>query len=217
MTIHCVIRTALVVALSAVLAGQEPRTLDLRGGRFAPLTSDQLTAAQKVMVDDLLSGTRGSLNGPFNVLLRSPEMGNIAQKLGEYIRFRSSVPRRLNEMAILLTARWWLSQYEWHAHKPLAVQAGLEASVIDDIQAGRRPAHMKADEAVVYEFASELRERRRVSDETYQRAKTLLREQGVVDLIALVGYYDLVSMALNVDRYPLPDGAASPFPEPGER
>jgi 4-carboxymuconolactone decarboxylase len=217
MTIHCVIRTALVVALSAVLAGQEPRTLDLRGGRFAPLTSDQLTAAQKVMVDDLLSGTRGSLNGPFNVLLRSPEMGNIAQKLGEYIRFRSSVPRRLNEMAILLTARWWLSQYEWHAHKPLAVQAGLEASVIDDIQAGRRPAHMKADEAVVYEFASELRERRRVSDETYQRAKTLLREQGVVDLIALVGYYDLVSMALNVDRYPLPDGAASPFPEPSER
>ena len=217
MTIQCVLRTALVVALSAIVAAQEPRKLDLRGGRFAPLTADRLTPAQKAMVDDLLSGTRGSLNGPFNVLLRSPEMGNVAQKLGEYIRFRSSVPRRLNEMAILLTARWWLSQYEWHAHKPLALQAGLEASVIDDIQAGRRPAHMKADEAVVYEFASELRDRRRVSDATYQRAKTLLGEQGVVDLIALMGYYDLVSMALNVDRYPLPDGAASPFPEPSDR
>lgn len=217
MTFKRVVHTALVVGLSTILAAQEPRKLDLRGGRFAPLTSDQLTPAQKAMVDELLAGSRGSLNGPFNVLLRSPDMGNIAQKLGEYIRFRTSVPRRLNEMAILLTAHWWLSQYEWYAHKPLALQAGLEASVIDDIQAGRRPARMQADEAVVYEFASELRERRRVSDATYQRARTLLGEQGVVDLIALMGYYDLVSMSLNVDRYPLPDGAASPFPEPRDR
>jgi 4-carboxymuconolactone decarboxylase len=217
MTIRYVVRIALIVVLSAGMAAQEPRRLDLRGGRFAPLTSDQLTPAQKAMVDELLAGSRGSLNGPFNVLLRSAEMGNIAQKLGDYIRFRTSVPRRLNELAILLTARWWLSQYEWYAHKPLALQAGVDASVIDDIQAGRRPARMQTDEAVVYEFANELRERRRVSDGTYQRARLLLGEQGVVDLIALMGYYDLVSMSLNVDRYPLPDGASSPFPEPSDR
>jgi 4-carboxymuconolactone decarboxylase len=166
------------------------------------------------MVDDLLSGSRTSLGGPFNVLLRSPEMGNLAQNLGEYLRFRTSVPKRLNEMAILLTAKWWSSQYEWHAHKPLALDAGLSAAVIDDIQAGRRPSAMKADEAVVYDFSMELREKRRISDRTFDAAVKLLGEKGVTDLIAAMGYYDLVSMVLNVDRYPLPAGAPLPFAEP---
>ena len=198
-----------------VLAGaQQARPLDLRGDRFKPLTRDTLNAQQERMVSDLLSGTRTSLNGPFNVLLRSPEMGNHAQKLGEYLRFRTAVPRRLNEMAILMTARWWSSQYEWHAHKPLALQAGLDAGVIDDLLAGRKPSRMKPDEAVVYDFSTELRDRRRVSDATFKAAVSLLGEQGVVDLIALMGYYDLVSMALNVDRYPLPEGGTPPFAEP---
>jgi len=203
----------LVVHAGIVVAMQQPRDLGLRGDRFKPLAPEQFTPAQKTMVNDLLSGTRTSLAGPFNVLLRSPEMGNIAQKLGEYIRFRTSVPARLNEMAILMTAKWWSSQYEWHAHKPLALKAGLAAGIIDDIQAGRRPAKMQRDEAVVYNFCSELRERRRVSDATFKAAVDLLGEQEVVDLIALMGYYDLVAMALNVDRYPLPDGAPLPFPE----
>lgn len=190
------------------------RQLDLRGDRFAPLTWDELNAEQRTMVNDLLAGTRTSLGGPFNVLLRSPEMGNLAQKLGEQIRFRSSLPPRLNEMAILLTAQWWASQYEWYAHKPLALKAGLSAAVVDDIQAGRRPAGMRDDETALYEFSRELRERRRVSDATFQRAVSLLGERGVVDLIGVMGYYDLVSMALNVDRYPLPDNAPLPFPEP---
>src|SRR4029450_7813773 len=131
----------------------------------------------------LLSGTRASITGPFNVLLRSPEMGNRAQKLGEYLRFQTSVPRRLNEMAILLTARWWSSQYEWHAHKPLALEAGLDAAGVDDLQAGRRPSQMKAEETVVYDFCTELRDRRRVSDPTFKAAVAVLGEQGVVDLI----------------------------------
>jgi 4-carboxymuconolactone decarboxylase len=185
----------------------------LRGDRFAPLTWEQLTDAQKTMVNDLLAGSRTSLGGPFNVYLRSPELGNIAQRLGEYVRFHSAVPRKLNEMAILLTAKHWAAQYEWVAHKPLAIQAGLREAVIDDIQAGRRPASMQPDEAVVYDFATELRETRRVSDTTFAAAKTLLGEQGLMDLIGLMGYYDLVSMALNTDRYPLPDGARAPFPE----
>ncbi len=203
----------LVVHAGIVVAMQQPRDLGLRGDRFKPLNPEQFTPAQKTMVNDLLSGTRTSLAGPFNVLLRSPEMGNIAQQLGEYIRFRTSVPQRLNEMAILMTAKWWSSQYEWHAHQPLALKAGLAAGVIADIQAGRRPATMQRDETAVYNVCSELRERRLVSDATFKTAVDMLGEQGVVDLIALMGYYDLVAMALNVDRYPLPDGAPRPFPE----
>ncbi len=188
--------------------------LNLQGDRFKPLTAEQLTPEQKAMVDDLLSGARTSLEGPFNVLLRSPEMGNLSQKLGEYLRFRTVVPKRLNEMAILMTARWWSSQYEWYLHKTLALSAGLNAAVIDAIQAGRRPAEMQPDETVIYDFCTELRDRRRVSDGTFQTALHLLGERGVVDLVATMGYYDLVSMALNVDRYPLPDGAQTPWPEP---
>jgi 4-carboxymuconolactone decarboxylase len=209
------ILVAAAVLVSSVTApAQQTRDLNLRGDRFKPLTWEQLTPEQKTMVNDLLAGTRTSLNGPFNVLLRSPEMGNLAQKLGEYGRFRTSVPQRLNEMAILLTAKWWSSQYEWYAHKTLALSAGLNEAVIDDIQAGRRPARMQPDETVIYDFSAELREHRRVSDATFKAAINVLGEKGVVDLIAVMGYYDLVSMVLNVDRYPLPQGAVLPFPEP---
>ena len=206
---------AMVVCVSVgVLVGQETRQLNLRGDRFKPLTWDTLTPEQRTMATDLLNGQRGTLNGPFNALLRSPEMGNLAQKVGEYVRFRSSVPRRLNEMAILMTAKWWSSQYEWYAHKTLALDAGLNPAVIDDLQAGRRPSALAADEATVYEFCTELRDTRRVSDRTFRSAVDLLGERGVMDLIALMGYYDLVSMTLNVDRYPLPNNAPLPFPEP---
>ena len=212
------LKKLLVVGLMGMAAGvviaQEARKLDLRGDRFKPLTWEQLNPAQKTMVNDLLAGSRTSLSGPFNVLLRSPEMGNLAQKLGEHVRFKSSVPRRLNEMAIIMTAKWWSSGYEWTAHKTAAQQAGLNNAIIDAIQAGRRPAMMQKDETVVYNFCSELRDRRRVSDATFKAAVDLLGEQGVVDLIAVMGYYDLVAMALNVDRYPLPEGTPPPFPEP---
>jgi 4-carboxymuconolactone decarboxylase len=221
MLTRSLVALALVTGAAVLMAQQarDPavarRAVDgLRGDRFAPLTWDQLTPEQHTMVNDLLAGSRTSLGGPFNVYLRSPELGNIAQALGEYVRFHSTVPRRLNEMAILLTAKWWSSQYEWYAHKPLALDAGLSASVVDDIQVGRRPARMQPDEAVVYDFSTELRERRRVSDATFAAAKNLLGEQGLMDLMGLMGYYDLVSMTLDVDRYPLPDGAAAPFSEP---
>lgn len=209
------VMAVLVFAIGAPAAAQETRELNLRGDRFEPLEWEGLAPEQKTMVNDLLSGTRTSLGGPFNVLLRSPEMGNLAQKLGEQIRFRSSLPARLNEMAILMTAKWWSSQYEWYAHRPLAVSGGLNETVIDAIQAGRRPERMQPDEAAVYDFSTELRDRRRVSDATYRRAVDLLGERGVVDLIGVMGYYDLVSMVLNVDRYPLPDGVPLPFDEPG--
>lgn len=204
-----------VLALAAAsLMAQQTRQLNLRGGRFRPLTWDELSPAQKTLVNDLLAGSRTSLDGPFNAYLRSPDMGNIAQKLGEYVRFRTSLPRKLNEMTIILTAQHWSAQYEWAAHKPLAIAAGLSEAVVDDIQAGRRPAAMKPDEAVVYDFCTEMREHHRVSDPTYAAAVALVGEQGVMDLVAAMGYYDLVSMTLNVDRYPLAAGAPAPLPEP---
>jgi 4-carboxymuconolactone decarboxylase len=203
-----------VAIVGAVVMLAQTRQLNLRGNRFEPLSWEKLTPQQKTLISDLLAGSRTNLDGPFNVLLRSPEMGNQAQKLGEYVRFHTSVPTRLNEMAILMTARWWSSQFEWYAHEPLAKKAGLSASLIDDIHAGKRPAGMQPDETIVYDFCTEMREHRRVSDTTFAAAKKLLGEKGVVDLAALMGYYDLVSIILNLDRYPLAAGATLPFPEP---
>jgi 4-carboxymuconolactone decarboxylase len=204
---------AAVVVCAGIVVGQQARDLGLRGNRFRPLTAPELTPAQRAMVAELLAGKRAALTGPFNVFLRSPEVGNLAQRVGEHVRFRSSLPPRLNEMAILMTARWWLAQYEWYAHKPLAQKAGLSNEVIDALQAGKRPSRMQPDETVIYDFCSELRERRRVSDRTFADAVKIFGEQGVMDLIANMGYYDMVSMALNVDGYPLPDGAPLPFAE----
>jgi len=141
------------------------------------------------------------------VFLRSPRLGDLAQQLGAEVRFHSSLPTRLNEMAILLTARHWTSQYEWYAHKPRAIQAGLNAAIVDAIAAGRRPAAMAADEEALYNFATELLETKEVTDPTFAAAIRTFGERGVVDAIGVIGYYHLVSMALNVDRYPLPGGA----------
>ncbi len=180
--------------------------LHLRGDRFRPLTYAELTPEQKTLAEHVVGGERGSLNGPFNVYLRSPEMGDLAQKLGAYTRFHSSVPKKLNEFAIIITARFWSSQYEWQAHRKNAADAGLSADIIEAVANGKRPAAMQPDEEAVYDFCTELLDSRQVSNKTFAAAKGKLGEQGVVDLIAVMGYYDLVSMALNVDRYPLPEG-----------
>lgn len=185
----------------------DPRTIKLRGGRFRPLTWDEMTPAQRTMIEHLLAGPRGGgFEGPFNVLLRSPEMGDLAQQFGGATRFATTVPRKLYELAIILTARHWTAQFEWTAHKRGALQAGVGPAVVDAIAAGRRPASMAADEEVVYNFVSELLETKQVSDPTFNAAAKLLGERGVVELINVMGWYGMVSMLLNVDRYPLPDG-----------
>jgi 4-carboxymuconolactone decarboxylase len=206
--------SALFVICTGIVVGQQARDLGLRGHRFRPLTWQEMSPPQQAMVNELLAGKRGTLNGPFNVFLRSPEVGNLAQRMGEHVRFRSSLPPRLNEMAILMTARWWSSQYEWYAHQPLALKAGLSSDIVDALHTGKRPPNMQSDEAVVYDFSTELRDRRRVSDRTFAAAVKMFGEPVVMDLIAVMGYYDMVSMALNVDGYPLPDGAPLPFAEP---
>jgi 4-carboxymuconolactone decarboxylase len=205
-------RLKLVVAGLIGLAGgaalaQTVPAFTLRGDRFAPLTWETMTPAQRTMTSNVLAGDRGSMNGPYNVLLRSPEMGDIAQKFGAQMRFHSSVPHKLNEFAILITARFWNSQYEWYAHHRYAVEAGLSPAIIDAVAAGHHPQDMSTDEAAVYNFVHELLTTRQVSDATFKAATDAFGERGVVDLMGVVAYYNLVSMALNVDRYPLPDGA----------
>jgi 4-carboxymuconolactone decarboxylase len=201
---------AAVLAFAAAATAQTPAVPDLhlRGDRFKPLTYSELTPEQKTLVEHLLSGERGTTTGPFNVLLRSPEMGDAAQKLGSYIRFHTTVPIKLNEFAILITARALNVQYEWAAHHKNALAAGLSPAIIDAVATGKKPAGMQPDEAIVYNFSSELVNTHQVSDATYHAAVEKFGERTVVDLIATIGYYHFVSMMLNVDRYPMPEGAA---------
>jgi 4-carboxymuconolactone decarboxylase len=185
----------------------DPKNLKFRGDRFKPLTWDEMSPEQKKMVEDLVSGPRSGADGPFNVLLRSPEMGNLAQKFGAATRFNQSMPRKLNEMAIIITGRYWTAQYEWIAHKRAALAAGLDPAIVDAIQNGRRPTGMAKDEEAVYTFCNELLKTKQVSDATFAAVKNAVGEKGVVDLIGVMGWYQTVSMLLNVDRYPLPAGA----------
>jgi 4-carboxymuconolactone decarboxylase len=179
--------------------------------RFPVLYPDQMTPEQKKVAVAIQSGPRASLGGPFNTWLRSPETADRLQRVGEQLRFHSSVPSRLNEFAILITARAWDADYEWSAHYPLAMKAGLKPQVAADLAQGRRPRGMAGDEAAVYDFTTELRRTHRVSDRTFATAKGVLGDQGVVDLIALSGYYDLVSMTLDVAEVAAPaDGPRLP-------
>jgi 4-carboxymuconolactone decarboxylase len=184
----------------------DPRSIQLRGDRFQPLTYDQMTPPQKTMVDHILAGPRGSLDGPYNMLLRSPEMGDLAQQFGASMRYQSSLPPKLNEFAIIITARAWTAQHAWAVHKRTAIQAGLSPAICDAIADGRRPASMQPDEEAIYNFATELIDTRQVSDATFAAVKEKFGERGVVDLVGVLGYYQFVSMVLSVDRYPVAPG-----------
>ena len=151
------------------------------------------------------------MRGPFNAWLRSPELADRLQKVGEYVRFQSSLPRRLNEFAILITARAWTAQYEWYAHHKMAMEAGLSAKIAADLAAGKRPRGMQEDERVVYDFCTELLTKRKVSDKTFDAAVRMFGEQGAVDLIGATGYYGIVSMTLNVAEVALPAGEQPPL------
>lgn len=192
--------------------------------RFKVLQPEEMTQAQKDLVKSIASGPRASVQGsaansgggtvgsPFNVFLRSPELGEHLQRAGSYIRFKSSLGMKLNELAILIVARHWSSQYEWFAHHRLALQAGLDPAVAEEIAQGRRPKGMKPDEEVIYNFVSELLNDKRVGDATYAAVLERFGEQGVMDLIGVTGYYVLVSMVLNVDRTPIPNDGKPPLP-----
>jgi 4-carboxymuconolactone decarboxylase len=182
--------------------------------RFPTLRPEAMTPAQKAVADRIVSGPRKALGGPFNAWLRSPELADRLQAVGEQVRFHSSLPGRLNEFAILITARAWDADYEWYAHYPLALKAGLKPAVAADLAKGRRPRGMAPDEAAVYDFVTELRRTHRVSDAKYAAVQALYGDQGVIDLVALSGYYDLVSMTLNTAQVRPPEPGPLPLPPP---
>lgn len=198
---------ASVAGFAAAQTKAEP-DLQFRGDRFKPLKYGQLDPAQKKMADNLLGGERGGANGPFNVLMRSPEIGDLAQKLGAQVRFHSSLPPKLNELVIIITGRYWTAQYEWYAHRVAAEKAGLSPAIIAAIRDGKRPTGMAAEEEIVYNFASELINTKHVGDATYKAMVDKFGEKGAVDATAVMGYYQLVCGILNLDRYPMPDGVA---------
>lgn len=182
--------------------------------RLKPLTENEMTEAQRKAAQELASGLRGKINpnGPNYALLRSPELMERTQKVGEYLRYKSSVPTRLNEFAILVTAREWNAQIEWIGHYELALKAGVSAAVLEDLKQGRRPAGMKPDEAAVYDFCKQIHANKEVTDATYKQVVDLVGERGVMDLIGLTGYYSMLAMVLNVTRVALPEGTEPPLP-----
>ena len=185
--------------------------------RLPALTEDNLNPRQRGLLDSIRSGPRGSkasLGGPFGVYLHAPDVGDLTQQLGAFCRFKTSLPPRLSEFAILVTARHWRAQYEWHAHAKIAEGAGVSARTIADLKAGRMPARAPADERAIHAFIQELHKTKRVSDRTYARVHALLGDAGMVEFMGILGYYALVAMTLNVFRVPLPSDAPLPFSEP---
>jgi 4-carboxymuconolactone decarboxylase len=181
----------------------------LVGNRFSPLQWSEMSEAQKTMTRHVLDGPRTAMSGPFNVMLRSPVMGDLAQELGAQVRFSSTLPPPLREMAILMAARHWTAHYEWNAHKTAALSAGLDPAIVAAIAAGEQPRSLKGDEAALHRFCSELLTTKHVSDATFAAAKAAFGEQGMTEIMFTLGYYSLVSMMLNVDEHPLPDGVAA--------
>jgi 4-carboxymuconolactone decarboxylase len=179
--------------------------------RFEELDIADMTEAQKKAREGIVSGPRAGMRGPFNALLRSPDLADRVQRVGEYVRFRSSLPAALSELAILVTARYWTAQFEWYAHAILAQKAGLDPKVAADIAENRRPSGMSPDEEIVYDFCHALHHDKGVGDAVFARTRERFGEQGVIDLIGACGYYTMVSMVLNVDRHPLPEGVAPPL------
>jgi 4-carboxymuconolactone decarboxylase len=182
--------------------------------RFAPLQAEQLTPDQKKWADSITAPPRNGkfVNPPYRAYIRAPELATRLTPLSDYLRWHTSLPARLSELAILICARQWTAQYEWSAHYPLAIKGGLDVKVADDIAAGIQPATMKDDEAAVYDLAAELYRDKKVSNTAYKAAMTHFGERGIMDIIGIIGYYDLVSMTLitmqaeprNKDVKPLP-------------
>jgi 4-carboxymuconolactone decarboxylase len=172
--------------------------------RMPPLDPAAMTAAQQEAARELAAGPRGGVKGPFIPLLRSPELMDRLQKVGEYLRFRSSLQARISEFLMLVVSRQWTQQFEWCVHVPLALKAGLKQETVQSLAEGRRPLGMAQDEEIAYEFCEELSRTKGVSEATYRCAVGQFGEHGVIDLLGLVGYFTTVSMVMNVAHTPPP-------------
>ena len=179
--------------------------------RFPQPTLDQLSEAQKPLGDQLMKVSSVGIGGPYNLLLRSPVLGQLLFDLFDYLRWKTTVPTRLNEFAILIIGRQWRSQVEWFAHAPIATKAGLSPDTIAELKAGKRPSKMAEDEAVVYDFVTELTTTHKVSDATFTRARKLFSDQQIVDLTAVAGNYIMVAMILAMAEQTVPPDKEEPF------
>ena len=180
--------------------------------RLEPFDLATLTPDQKEVAEAIMSGPRGGLRGPFEAWLRSPVLADRAQKVEEYCRFNTSLPKHLSEFAIILTGKHWKAQFEFLAHARMAIEAGLPRETVEAVRTGTTPTFRDDAERVTYAFVTEYFATNRVSDATYQRALAVLGgERGVVDLVGIVGYYGLVSMTLNVFDVGLPEGEPLPL------
>jgi 4-carboxymuconolactone decarboxylase len=182
--------------------------------RLPPISPSAWSDEQRVLAEEIIRGPRGALLPPFVPLLRSPELMGHAQRMGEYLRFRSALGQRLSELAILITARFWTQQVEWAIHAPIAQREGVSPGTIQAIAEGRRPANMPEDEAAVHDFCIELHHQQGVSDAVWAAAIERFGERGVVDLIGINGYYSFLSMVMNAARTPAPASATATGPLP---
>jgi len=184
--------------------------------RLKDIPDAQMTPPQRALRDAIFAGPRGKrskLNGPFAVWLHAPEFGHLAQALGAHCRFKTALPPRLSELAILTTAQLWRAQYEWYAHAPMAERAGVKPRTISDLKAGRAPKSAPKDERALYDFIKEFYRTRRVSDRAYARVHAILGDAAMVEFVGILGYYTLISMTLNVFRAQVPQEAPLPFRE----
>jgi 4-carboxymuconolactone decarboxylase len=183
---------------------------------MAPLPPDKMTEAQRRVAAEMIAGPRKGVKGPFIPLLRSPELMDRLQKVGEYLRFQSSLEQRISELIVLVVSREWTQHFEWFVHVPLGRKAGISEDTIAALAEGRRPSGMSEDEELAYDFCVELLRNKGVCEATYRRAVTKLGENGVIDMIGVVGYFATVSMVMNVAHSPPSDdksvGALSPYP-----
>ena len=184
--------------------------------RLAQLKEEDLNTAQQALLESLRAGPRGkslTLRGPFAAWMHAPEFGQLAQALGAHARYKTALEPRLSEFAILCTARFWKAQYEWFAHGPMALKAGVKPKVIEDLRKGRAPASAPKDERAIYAFVQELYKTRRVSNQAYKRVRAFLNDAAMVELVGIFGYYTLISMTLHVFRMLPPEAAELPFAE----
>ena len=179
--------------------------------RFPQLILDELSAVQKPLGDQVMKVSSVGIGGPYNLLLRSPVLGQRMFDLFDYLRWNTSVPTDLNEFAILIIARQWRSQMEWFAHAPIATKAGLSPDIIAELKANKRPSKMTEKEAVVYDFVTELTTTHKVSDETFARARKVFNDQQIVDLTAVAGNYVMVAMILAMAEQSVPPDKEEPF------
>jgi len=173
---------------------------------------DAMTPEQRKVYDAVVSGPRGVVVGPLRAALHRPELADKWQQFGEILRYRTGLPPRLSELAIIVTARHWTSQLEWQQHAPAALKGGLAPEIVDAIREDRRPAFSRDDEEAVFDFAFEIQKAKSVTEKTYQRALGLVGVQGVVELTALIGYYTMVAMTLIAHEIPLPEGSKPELP-----